>query len=45
MVDNTKCKKILVRKPDRKKPLGRLMCRQEDNCITDLTEIVWEGVG
>jgi len=36
--------RILVRKPEGKKPLGRLRHRWEDNIRTNLSEIVWEGV-
>jgi hypothetical protein len=35
---------ILVGKPEGKRPLGRLMCRWEDNIRTDLREIGWEDV-
>jgi hypothetical protein len=31
--------KILVRKPERKRPLGRSRCRWEDNIGIDLREI------
>jgi len=36
--------KILVRKPEWKKPLGRHRCRWEDNIRINLREIGWEGV-
>jgi hypothetical protein len=36
--------RILVRKPEGKKPLGRLRHRWEYNIRTNLSEIVWEGV-
>jgi hypothetical protein len=36
--------KILVGKPEGKKPLGRPRHRQEDNIRMDLTEIGWKGV-
>jgi hypothetical protein len=36
--------KILVRKPEGKRPLGRSRCRSEDDTRIDLTDIVWEGV-
>jgi hypothetical protein len=36
--------KILVAKPERKRQLGRTMCRWEDNIRVDLREIGWEGV-
>jgi hypothetical protein len=39
-----KCKKILARKPEGKRPLGRLSCRWEDNVGMNLREIGWEGV-
>jgi hypothetical protein len=34
----------LVQKPENMKPLGRPMCRWEDNVPTDLTEIGWEDM-
>jgi hypothetical protein len=33
-----------VGKPEGKRPLGRPMCRWEDNMRIDLREIGWEGV-
>jgi hypothetical protein len=36
--------KILVGKPERKKPLGRPRRRWEDNIRMDLTGIGWEDV-
>jgi hypothetical protein len=36
--------KILVGKPEGKRPLGRHRCRREDNIRMDLREIGWEGV-
>jgi hypothetical protein len=36
--------KILVRKPEGKKPLGWPRHRWEDNIRMDLSEIGWEGV-
>jgi hypothetical protein len=36
--------KILVGKPERKRPLGRRRSRWEDNIRKDLREIEWEGV-
>jgi hypothetical protein len=36
--------KILVRKPEGKKPLGRTRCGREDNARMGLREVVWEGV-
>jgi len=35
---------ILVRKPERKKPLERSRRRWEDNLRIDLMEIGWEGM-
>jgi hypothetical protein len=35
---------ILVRKPEGKRPLGRIRCTWKDNIIIDHKEIVWEGV-
>jgi hypothetical protein len=37
--------KILVRKPEGKRPLGRPTHRWEDNINMNLLEIVWDGVG
>jgi hypothetical protein len=36
--------KILIRKPEGKRPRGRARCRCEDNIIMDLREIGWKGV-
>jgi len=36
--------KILIGKPERKRPLGRLKRRGEDKIRANLTEIGWEGV-
>jgi hypothetical protein len=36
--------KILVRKPEGKRPLRRTRCKWEDNIIGDFREIGWEGV-
>jgi hypothetical protein len=36
--------RILVGKPDGKRPLGRPRSRWEDNIITDLREIEWGGM-
>jgi hypothetical protein len=36
--------RILVRKPDGKRPLGRPKRRWVDNIKMDLTEIGWDGV-
>jgi hypothetical protein len=36
--------KILVGKPEGKRPLGRLRRRWEDNIGIDLREVGWEGV-
>jgi hypothetical protein len=35
---------FFVRKPDGKRPLGRLRCRWEDNIRMDLREVGWESV-
>jgi hypothetical protein len=35
---------ILVRKHEGKRLLGRPRCRWEDNTVTDIREIGWEGV-
>jgi len=36
--------KILITRPEGKRPLRRPKCRWEDNIRMDLTEIGWEGV-
>jgi hypothetical protein len=36
--------KILVRKCERTRPLGRVRCRWEDNIKMDVREMEWEGV-
>jgi len=36
--------RILVAKPEVKRPLGRLRCRWEDNIRMDVREVRWEGV-
>jgi len=36
--------KILVRKPEGKKPLGKPRCREDNNIRMDLREIGWKGV-
>jgi hypothetical protein len=36
--------RILVGKPEGKRPLGRLKCRWMDNVKMDLTEIGWGGI-
>jgi hypothetical protein len=36
--------RILVGKPERNRPLGRLRCRREDNIRMDLREIGWGGM-
>jgi len=36
--------KIAVRKPERKRLLGKLGRTWEDNIVVDLREIRWEGV-
>jgi hypothetical protein len=36
--------RILVGKPEGKRPLGRQRCRWVDNIKMDLRELVWEGV-
>jgi hypothetical protein len=36
--------KILVRKPERKRPLLRHWCMQDSNVRMDLREMKWEGV-
>jgi hypothetical protein len=36
--------RILVRKPEGKRPLGRPRCRWVDNIKMDLREIGWDGM-
>jgi hypothetical protein len=36
--------KILVEKPDGNRPLGKPVCKWEDNIRNDLRETGWEGV-
>jgi hypothetical protein len=36
--------RILVGKPERKRPLGRPRCRWVDNIKVDLREIRWDGM-
>jgi hypothetical protein len=36
--------RILVGKPEGKRPLGKLRCRWVDNIKMDLREIGWDGV-
>jgi hypothetical protein len=36
--------RILVGRPERRRPLGRPRCRWEDNIKTDLQEVRWEGM-
>jgi hypothetical protein len=36
---------ILMRKSERKRPLGRPRCRWEDNIKIDLRERGWSGTG
>jgi hypothetical protein len=36
--------KILVRKPEGKRSLGKPRCRWEDNIRMDLRHVAWEGV-
>jgi hypothetical protein len=38
------CNRILVGKPNGKRPLGRPRCRWEDNIRMDLREIGWGGL-
>jgi hypothetical protein len=43
MGENRNACKILVGKPEGKRPLGRLRCRWADNIKMDLGEIGWYG--
>jgi hypothetical protein len=44
MGDMRNAYKILVGKPEGKRPLGRSRCRWEDSIRMDLVERGWEGV-
>jgi len=44
MVEMRNAYKILVGKPEGKRPLGRPRCRWEVNIGIDLREIGWEGL-
>jgi hypothetical protein len=37
--------RILVGKPEGKRPLGRPRCRWVDNIKMDLGEVGWDGIG
>ena len=37
--------RVLVGKPEGRRPLGRSKCRWEDNIKMDLREVGWEGHG
>jgi hypothetical protein len=45
MVEKKNAYRILVGKPEAKRPLGRSRHRWEDNIIMDLREIGWGGIG
>jgi hypothetical protein len=36
--------RVLVGKPEGKRPLGRHRCRWEDNITMDLQEVEWKGM-
>jgi hypothetical protein len=44
MREGRKVYRVLVGKPEGKKPLGRLRCRWEDGIRMDLRETGWRGV-
>jgi hypothetical protein len=44
MGDKRNAYRILVGKPEGKRPLGRPRCRWVDSIIIDLREIGWDGV-
>jgi hypothetical protein len=44
MGEKVKAYRILVGKPERRRPLGRPRRRRVDNIKMDLTEIGWDGV-
>jgi hypothetical protein len=43
-MEKRKAHKILVHKPEGKRPLGRPRCKCVDNIKMDLTEIGWGGM-
>jgi hypothetical protein len=44
-MSDEKCKQNLVRKPEGKRPLGRVRHRWKNNIIMELTEMGWENGG
>jgi hypothetical protein len=42
--EKTNAYRILVGKPEGKRPLGRPRCKLVDNVKTDLREIGWDGM-
>jgi hypothetical protein len=44
MEEGRKVYKVLVGKPEGRRPLGRLRCRWEDGIRMDLRETSWGGV-
>jgi len=44
MVENRGVYRVLVGKPEGKRPLGRPGCRWEDNIKMDLQEVGYEGM-
>jgi hypothetical protein len=45
MLEKRNACKILVGKPEGKRPLGRPRCRWVDDIKMDLREVGWDGVG
>jgi hypothetical protein len=43
MGEKSKAYRILMGKPEEKRPLERPRCKREDNIKRDLTEIGWAG--
>jgi hypothetical protein len=44
MGEKSNAYKILVGKPEGKRPLGRQRCRSMDNIKMDLREVGWDGM-
>jgi hypothetical protein len=42
--ENRSAYRILVEKPEGKKPLGRSRCRRVENIKMDLRELEWDGM-
>jgi hypothetical protein len=44
MTDRSRTYKVLVGRPEGKRPLGRPRCRWEDNVKVDLQEVGWGDI-